>query len=434
MTRTFIVLALLLSLQDTAVAQQYDLVLKGGHVIDARNNISAVRDVAIKDGRIAAVAQGIDPRTALKVVDVAGLYVTPGLIDIHFHAYAGGTYPRGTSPDGFTFRTGVTTVVDPGSSGWRTFQDFKTRIIDTSKTRVLVMLNIVGHGIAGAKFENDLNDMQVEPTAKLALKHKGLVVGIKTAHYAGPEWDPVSRSVEAGKIADIPVMVDFGSGEVRTIKELFEKYFRPGDIFTHCYAQGSRGEVIDGKVNPAIFAAQKKGILFDVGHGGGSFVFRTAVQAFKEGWYADTVSTDMHINSMNAGMKDMLNVMSKMLVMGMPLDDVISKSTWAPARAIKQESLGHISVGAVADVAVLRVEKGKFGFVDQNNARLSGTQKLTAEMTVKDGKIVYDLNGLASPEWTTLPANYGPAGDSRWDAYAPARTPRRSGSGAGGQK
>jgi dihydroorotase len=384
----------------------YDLLLKGGHVIDARNGVSGVRDVAIKDGKIAAVSPTIDPARASKVVDVSGLYVTPGLVDIHFHAYAGGTYPRGVAPDGFTFRTGTTTVVDPGSAGWRTFEDFKTRIIDVSKTRVLAMLNIVGWGIAGAQRENDLTDMEVQPTVAMARKHKGLVVGIKTAHYAGPEWDPFTRSVEAGKLTDTPVMVDFGSARVRTIKELFEKHFRPGDIFTHCFG-GSRGEVIDGKVNPAIFAAQKKGILFDVGHGGGSFVYRTAVQAFKEGWYADTISTDMHINSMNAGMKDMLNVMSKFLALGMPLDQVIAKSTWAPAKAIKQEGLGHLSAGAVADVAVLRVENGKFGFIDQNGARLSGTQKLTAEMTIKDGKIVYDLNGLASPEWSTLPTNYG---------------------------
>ena len=412
---------LALSVLQAGPAGEYDLLLKGGHVIDARNGISAVRDVAIKDGRIAAVAPGIDPRTAAKVVDVSGLYVTPGLIDIHFHAYAGGTYPRGVAPDGFTFRTGVTTVVDPGSAGWRTFDDFKTRIIDVSKTRVLVMLNIVGWGIAGAAKENDLGDMQAEPTAALALKHKGLIVGIKTAHYAGPEWEPFTRSVEAGRIADIPVMVDFGSAKVRTIAELFEKHFRPGDIFSHCYAGGSRGEVIDGKINPAIFAAQKKGILFDVGHGGGSFVFRTAVQAFKEKFYADVISTDMHINSMNAGMKDMLNVMSKFLALGMPLDEVIARSTWAAAKSIKQDGLGHLSVGAVADVAVLRLETGTFGFVDQNGARLPGTQKLTAEMTLKDGKIHYDLNGLASPEWNTLPANYGPAGDPRWDAYAPAR-------------
>ena len=157
-----------LSIVQTGSAAIYDLLLKGGHVIDARNGVSAVRDVAIKDGRIAAVSPGIDPAAALKTVDVSGLYVTPGLIDIHFHAYAGGTYPRGVAPDGFTFRTGTTTVVDPGSAGWRTFDDFKTRIIDVSRTRVLAMLNIVGYGIAGAARENDLTDMEVEPTVAMA--------------------------------------------------------------------------------------------------------------------------------------------------------------------------------------------------------------------------------------------------------------------------
>ena len=413
------------SLSSAGAAGEYDLLLKGGHVIDARNGVNAIRDVAIRDGKVAAVAADIDPQTAAKVVDVSGLLVTPGIIDLHFHAYAGGTYPRGVYPDGFTFRNGVTTVVDTGSAGWRTFDDFKTRVIDRSMTRVLVFLNIVGHGIAGGKFEQDLADMEVKPTAAVALKHKGLIVGIKSAHYSGPEWDPFIRSVEVGKIADIPVMVDFGSARVRTIAELFERYFRPGDIYTHCYAGGGRGEIIDGKVNPAIFAAQKKGIIFDVGHGGGSFVFRTAVQAFKEGFYPDSISTDLHTNSMNAGMKDMLNVMSKFLALGMSLDDVIARSTWNPARHIKQQALGHLSAGAVADVAVLRLQEGTFGYVDQHGARLSGTQKLVAEMTLKDGKIVYDLNGLARPEWTTLPPGYGPTGDPLWDGYLPRRGGRR---------
>src|SRR5918997_6369910 len=200
--------------------------------------------------------------------------------------------------------------------------------------------------------------MEAKPTAEMALKHKGVIVGVKSAHYNGPEWDPYIRSVEAGTIADIPVMVDFGSARVRTIAELFEKYFRPGDIYTHAYAGGGRGELIDGKVNPAIFEAQKKGIIFDIGHGGGSFVFRTAVQAFKEGYYPDSISTDLHIGSMNAGMKDMLNLMSKFLALGMSLDDVIMRSTWNPAKQIKREDLGNLSVGSPADVAELRTQTG----------------------------------------------------------------------------
>jgi len=386
----------------------YDLLIKGGHVIDGRNGIDGVRDVAIKDGLIAAVEASIPASQATKTIDAAGLYVTPGLVDIHVHgypgektAYAGG--PNGVWVDGFTLRSCTTTVADAGSAGWRNFDDFKSRIIDKSKTRVTAFLNIVGHGMGGGKVEQDLADMEVKPTADTALKHKGVIVGIKSAHYNGPEWDPYIRSVEAGTIADIPVMVDFGSARVRTIAELFTKYFRPGDIYTHAYAGGGRGELIDGKVNPAILPAQKKGIIFDIGHGGGSFVFRTAVQAFKEGYYPNSLSTDLHVGSMNAGMKDMVNLMSKFLALGMPLEDVVLRSTSNPAKQIKLEQLGHLSVGAPADVAVLRLEKGRFGFLDQRGGRLNGTQRLGCELTLRDGAVLYDLNGLAAEPWETMP-------------------------------
>jgi dihydroorotase len=387
----------------------YDLLLKGGHVVDGRNGIDAVRDVAIKDGKIAAVAQNIAESQAAKTVNAAGLYVTPGLVDIHVHVYIGeGTsYSRGAQsvpPDGFTLRSCTTTVADAGSSGWRNFDDFKARIVDQSKTRVTAFLNIVGNGMGGGTIEQNMADMEGKPTGEKALQHKGVIVGIKSAHFNGSEWHPYIQAEEAGKMADIPVMVDFGSARVRTIKELFEKYFRPGDIYTHAYAGGGRMELLDGKVNPAMVAAQKRGIIFDIGHGGGSFRFRMAVQAFKEGFYPDSLSTDLHIGSMNAGMKDMVNLMSKFLALGMPLKDVVVRSTWNPAREIKLEQLGHLSVGAPGDVAVLRLEKGKFGFLDQLGGRLDGTQRLTCELTLRDGVVVYDLNGLASVPWETLPA------------------------------
>jgi dihydroorotase len=229
-----------------------------------------------------------------------------------------------------------------------------------------------------------------------------VIVGVKSAHFNGPEWTPYERAVEAGTIADIPVMVDFGSARVRTIKELFERVFRPGDIYTHAYAGGGRGELIGGKVNPAIFAAQKKGIIFDIGHGGGSFVWQTAVQAFKEGYYPDSLSSDLHVSSMNAGMKDMTNIMSKFLALGMSLRDVVVRSTWNPAKEIKLEQLGHLSVGAPADIAVLRLEKGKFGFLDQRGGRLDGRQRLGCELTLRDGAVAYDLNGLAAEAWQKM--------------------------------
>lgn len=424
-------LLILLLAAGCAFAQEYDLLLKGGHVIDGKNNLSAVRDVAIKDGKIAAVAQNIDPARALKSLNVSGLYVTPGLVDIHVHVYAGtgerGSYAGDNSvyPDGFTFRTGVTTVADAGSSGWRNFDDFKDRIIDRSKTRVLAFINIVGHGMRGGKWEQDLSDMEAKPTAEMALKHKGLIVGVKSAHFMGPEWKPYEQAVEAGKIADIPVMIDYGAKRMeRSLYDLLTKVLRPGDIYTHMYS-GLRGEQDDtGGPSKAMIEGRKRGVIFDVGHGGGSFLWRVAIPLMKAGFVPDSISTDLHIGSMNAGMKDMLNVMDKFLAMGMSLDDVIIKSTWNPAKEIKHPELGNLSVGAPADVAVLRLEHGRFGFVDMNGARLDGAQKLDCELTLRDGKVVYDLNGITSERWDKLPKDYGPQGDPRWSGFAARRGPR----------
>src|ERR1700693_5737939 len=237
---------------------QYDLLLQGGHVIDAKNHISAVRDVAIRYGKIAAVEARIDPAQAFQVVNLRGLYVSPGLVDIHVHVYAGtgerNSYAGDNSlyPDGFMLRVGVTTVADAGCSGWRNFEDFKQRVIDRAKTRVLVFLNIVGNGMRGGKYENDLTDMEAKPAAEMALKHKGLIIGIKTAHYAGPEWTPVEQAVQAGTIANIPVMVDFGANRPeRPMSELVTKKLRPGDIYTHVYSGLRNEQDPSGHVNPA---------------------------------------------------------------------------------------------------------------------------------------------------------------------------------------
>jgi dihydroorotase len=407
---------------------RYDLLLQGGHVIDPKNGISAVRDVAIKDGAIAAVGQRLAAADALKVVDVSGLYVTPGLIDIHVHVFAGtgerNSYAGDSSlyPDGYTFRVGVTTVADAGCSGWRNFEAFKEHVIDRAKTRVLVFLNIVGNGMRGGRFENDLTDMEAAPAAEMAKKYKGLIVGIKTAHYTGPEWTPVEHAVEAGTAAGIPVMVDFGNDHPeRPLADLVTKKLRPGDIYTHCYS-GLRHELDDtGHVNPGMIEGRKRGVIFDVGHGGGSFAWRVAVPAMQQKFLPDSISTDLHIGSMNSGMKDMLNVMDKFLAMGMSVDDVILRSTWNPAKEIHHEELGNLTVGAPADVSVLRMETGKFGFTDMYGARMDGRQKLTCELTVHNGKVVYDLNGITRPLWDTLPPNYTATGNAAWDAITPAR-------------
>src|ERR1700755_352433 len=199
---------------------KYDLVLSGGHVLDPRNHRDGIMDVGIKDGHITAVESHIASADTIQVIQLHGLYLTPGLVDIHVHAYAGtgekGAYAGDNSlyPDGFTFREGVTTVVDAGSSGWRNFEDFKQRVIDRSKTRVLADLNIVGAGMRGAKYEDNLDDMDGQATAKMALKYPGVIVGIKSAHFTGPEWKPYEQAVKAGTIANIPVMIDYGARRI----------------------------------------------------------------------------------------------------------------------------------------------------------------------------------------------------------------------------
>jgi dihydroorotase len=390
-------------------SQTYNIVIKDGHVIDPKNNIDEVMDVAIQDGKIVKVAKGIDVKQAVQVVNAKGFYVTPGLIDIHTHNFVGTqgdqafmNGPSGVIPDGFTFRSGVTTVVDAGSSGWRTFPEFKKNIIDRSQTRVLAFLNIVGEGMRGSFYEQDLTDMDAKLAAIVARSNRKDIVGIKLAHYQGHDWTAADRAAEAGRNADIPVMIDFGgSNPPLSIEELFLKHLRPGDIFTHCFAQLSTREFIvdttTKQVKPFVIEAQKKGIVFDVGYGNISFSFSQAIHAVKNGFYPNSISTDQHTGSMNASMKDQLSVMSKFLVMGMNLQSVIKASTWNPAREIKREELGHLSAGAIADVTILNVREGKFGYYDYTGYKIEGNKKFECEMTIKDGKIVYDLNGIASP-------------------------------------
>jgi dihydroorotase len=408
----------------TARAQQYDMILQGGHVLDDKNHVDAVEDIAVKDGVVAAVAPHLDPKEAVKTIDVKGFYVTPGLFDIHEHVYAStgerGSYAGDNSvyPDGFTFRVGVTTVVDAGSSGWRNFEDFKEHIIDRSKTRVLADLNIVGSGMRGAKYEDNLDDMDGQATAKMALKYPGVIVGIKSAHFTGPEWKPYEQAVIAGNIANIPVMIDYGARRIeRPLYDLLATKLRPGDIYTHCYS-GLRGEQdpVTGKASKAMLVGRQRGIYFDVGHGGGSFSWTVAIPMMQGGFTPDSISTDLHIDSMNAGMKDMLNVADKFLAMGQTIPQVVAEMTWHPARELKQYQLGNLSVGAPADIAVLSVEHGNFGFVDMYNTKLMGTQKLICQLTVRAGKVVYDLNGISADIWNAKESS-DPKLAKRWTSF-----------------
>ena len=393
---------------------QYDLVLKGGHVIDPKNGIDRQMDVAIAGDKIAAVAGEIRATQAKKLIDVHGLYVTPGLVDIHTHLFftagAGGAWAGDESiqPDAFSFRTGVTTMADAGSAGWRGFETFRHFVIDRAKTRVFAFINISGLGMLTDAAEQEKSEFQPEQVARLARKHRDVVVGVKSAHYQKPDWASVDRAVEAGKLAGIPVMVDFGWFlPERPYWQLVTEHLRPGDITTHCFRAPVPWVDEHGKLYDYLRRARERGVIFDVGHGGGSFVFRNAVPAVEQGFYPDSISTDLHGGSMNAGMMDMPTTMSKFLAMGEPLVEVIRESTINPATEIQHPELGHLTVGASADLAVWELRAGDFGYADASGGKLTGKQRLICQLTLRDGKVAWDWNARAAEDYRKLGPEYG---------------------------
>ncbi len=384
-------------------AQEIDLLIKNGHVFDPKNNLDTVLDISIGDGKVLEVAPDIASENAKKVVDATGLYVCPGLIDIHTHVFVGtkaNKFADGNnslSPDDFSFKAGITTVVDAGTSGWRNFPLFKTQVIDQSKTRILAFLNIAAYGMTGDSAQHDLDEMDVEKTAEIIQQYRDIIVGVKIGHFEGNTWAPFDRALEAGAKTDRPLFVECHLPQY-TLKDQLAR-MRSGDIITHAFENISeRAPVVDkeGKVLPYVYEAKEKGILFDVGHGGAGFWFNQAIPAMEQGLWPNSFGTDLHRFSMNAGMKDMLNVMSKYLNMGMPLKDVLLRGSWNPAKAIRRNDLGHLSVGAEADIVLLAVKSGEFGFIDARNNRITGNRKFVAELTIRAGVVVWDLNGLSA--------------------------------------
>jgi dihydroorotase len=410
--------------QPIVQAFRYDLLLKGGHVIDPTNHIDEVRDVAVSQGKIAAVEKNIPEDQAGKVVDVSKLYVTPGLIDIHYHVSHGGAPLNWFSPEArfhalplgipadMALQSGVTTIVDAGTAGAETFLEEKEEVIDRAKIRVLAFLNIVANGMSGG-LEQSLDQMDVRLCADTIKRYPDIIVGIKSAHYwtnlpwdaEHVPWASVDRAIECGKLANVPVMFDFWPRPPeRSYEDLILNKMRPGDIHTHVFAQQFPIILSDGKLNPALTQARARGVIFDVGHGSGSFWFRNAVQAEKQGFVPDSFSTDQHIG--NYTIVSMNNVMSKFLAMGVPLDDVIRRSTVNPASEIHRPELGTLTVGTDADIAVLELMKGHFSYVDSGVARMDGNVRLTARMTIRAGRIVYDPSGLSMVEWEKARPQY----------------------------
>lgn len=407
----------------SAQAPHYDLVLKGGHVIDPANQVDRVMDIAVVKNRIAAVENDIPASEAGRLVDVSGLYVTPGLIDIHFHVGHGGAplnwfapearahiAPLGVPAD-IALQAGVTTLVDAGSSGADTFLQEKEEVIDHATVRVLAFLNIVADGMNGG-LEQTVDQMDPKRCAETIAKYPDVLVGVKTAHYwtANPwdaehtPWAAVDRAEDCGRLAGVPVMFDFWPRPERTYADLILKKMRPGDIHTHVFAQQFPIILPDGKVNPILAEARERGVIFDVGHGAGSFWFRNAVPAVQQGFIPDSMSTDLHMG--NFTVLNMTEVISKFLAMGVPLEDLIRRSTVNPAREIRRPELGTLSVGREADIAVLEELHGRFSYIDCGYARMDGDVRLIARMTIRAGRIVYDPSGLSMVEWRKARSQY----------------------------
>ena len=397
-------------------APSYDMVIKGGHVIDPTNQINQKMDVAVLDGKVARVDRDIPAAQGKTAVDASDYYVTPGLVDLHICCYY--TNPNVTPSviaDHHCLPSGVTTCCDGGTAGADNFDDFK-RIIDRSKMRILSFLNIAATGAESSRGEQDPSQLKVELAANTAKEHPDIIVGFKTGHYGGefsetrPPWASVDSSIAAGRLTGLPILADFtpqpaqGDIPARSYREFLLEKLRPGDIVTHCLAIRYPFLMEDGSLNPDVIKARERGVKFDLGHAGRSFMLRLVAPAIRQGFIPDAISADLFSNTPVTTGINLANVMSKFLCLGVPLEDVIQRTTMNPAQIINRPELGSLSVGSPADIAVFEMRKGKFAYRGTGGGKIMGDRKLQCVMTVFDGKIVYDHPyGLSVPLWEDIP-------------------------------
>ncbi len=400
--------------------QVYDLLITQGHVIDPANNIDEPMDVAVTGGKISLVQKNIPCQQAKQCVNVKGSYVIPGIIDIHAHVYPmlprDGHCLEAVDADAHLLKAGVTTVVDAGTTGWRDFLFFKKNVIDQAKVRVLAMLNIAACGMVDMRSEQTFKDMQPKVAAAVAETYPETIVGIKAAHYWGgpkpfddehPPWASVDKTLEAAELSGLPAMIDFQPNLPQSpYADLVTKKLRPGDIHTHVFAQQFPIVDDDGKVLEHMHIGRQRGVYFDLGHGAGSFWFRNGLRALRDGFPPDTLSTDLHMGNIYGAVLSMLQVMAKYHNMGMPLQEVVMRSTSMPAKLIRRPDLGTLTPGSCADIAVFRKLEGDFGYVDNGKARIDGTSMFDCQMTIRQGNILFDAYGLSMPLWEDAPHAY----------------------------
>jgi dihydroorotase len=372
----------------------YDLILKGGRVIDPSQLLDGVRDVAFAGGKVAAVGKELKPGGGTEVRDVAGYIVTPGLIDLHTHVYWGGT-SLGIDAEEFCRTSGVTTAVDTGSAGPGNFAGFRKHVIEPSEVRILAYLHVSFAGIFG--FSNtvmvgeseDIRLMAPAEAAEVADANRDVVVGIKVRvgrHASGERGAaPLAIALQAAEQAGLPVMahIDHPPPSYEEVIGML----RPGDVLTHAFRPFPNAPcTAQGSVKPEVLAARKRGVLFDIGHGKGSFAFKTARAMLANGFYPDTISSDVHALCINGPAFDQVTTMSKFLCLGMPLGDVVKSATVNAALAVKRPELGSLKPGEVGDATILAVKEGKFDYVDVVGEHLTGDRKIVSEGVVLAGR------------------------------------------------
>jgi dihydroorotase len=389
-----------------------------GRVIDPANDIDRIMDLEIKEGKVVALSPHLSREGEKRVIDLKGLLVTPGLVDAHVHCYYNSAIPRSWAgdysiqPDSHNFKSGVTTMVDTGSAGSYNFAHFEASVIQRARTRIYALLNIADYGMSSLEGEQFPEKNNLDSLISCFEKYANTLVGLKVAHYDRPDWGDLEYAKLAQGHVNRPIMVDFGVfRKERPYEELVSQRLDRGDISTHCF----RGPVpvLDdqGKVYDYLWKARERGIKFDLGHGAGSFLFRNALPALKQGFYPDSISTDLHYLSINNPVADMATTLSKVKACcDISLFDLFRFATISPAEMYGltgDGGPGTLSVGAPADLAVWSLREGDFGFIDSGGGVLRGQERLECEMTCLGGDIVWDKNGRMGVLYTELPPLYG---------------------------
>jgi dihydroorotase len=371
----------------------YDILIRGGTVLDPSQELNGRRDVGVRDGKIAAVKENIPSSSATNVVDASGKLVTPGLIDLHAHVYWKFTR-LSLEPDELCGRTGVTTVVDVGTAGAVTFAGFRHFIIERAKTRIIPLLHVTSFGLVTDKECRSLDHIDIDLALECIRENRDMIAGIKVRANRMGVGDqammPVYMARDLADASGLPMMVDMYYPPP-SVEQIFPM-MRPGDISTHMYKGYTGGLTIDWntRVRPSAIEARGRGILFDLGHGGGSFAWDVAVPACEQGFYPDTISTDLHAGSVQLPDCDMPNCMSKLMALGASLEDVVRWSTVNCAKAMRRADLGTLRVGGPADVTVLEMLEGDQTFYDVRRKTFNGKHRLRARYTLCQGVVTYD--------------------------------------------